>query len=179
MLRRIGATVLIVAAACSGSDSAATEPRTARIAAMPSSLATRGGVPRYGASAEPHPVRCAPHAPILARGVFGPSGGELLIGESRLIIPGGALLDTVTISGTAVGDSSSTIEFAPHGLLFRKPAQLVLSGDGCALPTEGDARIVYLGPSGEILETIEAAYLPRWKLVAAPINHFSGYAILF
>jgi len=102
-----------------------------------------------------------------------------VIGGSRLIIPGGALRDTVTISGTETGDSTSTVDFQPAGLLFAKPVGLVLDGSGCDLDDSSTPSVVYVAPDGTILETIDALYDPHWRAVAAPIQHFSGYAIAF
>jgi hypothetical protein len=169
---RIAAGLLLVTLACEGRSPAAPGRQLAANTDVADAHRSNGDV-------KGHVVQCAPHAAVTGRGVFGPSGGELIVGDSRLLIPGGALRDTVTITGTALGDGTSTVDFEPHGLQFRKPAQLVLSGEGCTMPQEGDASIVYLGPAGEVLETIPAIYLPRWKLVGAPIQHFSGYAILF
>jgi hypothetical protein len=127
----------------------------------------------------PQPVACKATHVAVQSGVFGPAGGTLLFGESRLIIPGGALRDTVTITATPLDDGTSTVQFQPEGLRFYKPAGLVLSAEDCALPDEGAPSIVYLGAAGDVLETIPARYDPHWKAVAAPIVHFSGYAIAF
>lgn len=125
------------------------------------------------------PVSCAPRRVATWRGEFGPAGGTLIFGESRLLIPGGALHDTVTISATPLGDGTSTVKFEPEGLHFYKPVGLVLDGNGCSLPSEGAVSVVYLDDEGNVRETIPALYDPHWKVVAAPIVHFSGYAIAF
>jgi hypothetical protein len=122
---------------------------------------------------------CSPHGAVSASGVFGPAGGTLLFGNSRLIIPGGALRDTVTISATIPEGRSSSVEFAPHGLQFMKSAGLVLSAASCELANPLAPAVVYLAPDGTVLEYIEAVYDPRWRTIAAPIDHFSGYAIAF
>jgi hypothetical protein len=127
----------------------------------------------------PKPVVCKASRAAVQSGVFGPAGGTLAFGESRLIIPGGALHDTVTITATPLNDGTSTVQFQPQGLHFYKPAGLVLDAANCSLPDEGAPSIVYLGDAGEVLETIPARYDPHWKAVAAPIVHFSGYAIAF
>ena len=125
------------------------------------------------------PVACAGRTRFNASGTFGPAGGILQFGQSSLIIPGGALRDTVTISATVLDDGSSTVVFQPHGLRFYKPAGLVLDGTNCAFPTTGAASVVYVDDAGQVLQTIPAYYDPHWKAVAAPIVHFSGYAIAF
>ena len=122
---------------------------------------------------------CTPHGAAQSSGVFGPAGGTLFFGDSRLIIPGGALRGTVTISATIPVGASSRVEFAPSGLQFNKPAGLILSTVGCVLADPNVPSIVYLSADGEILETIPAVFDPHWKTIAAPIEHFSGYAIAF
>ena len=125
------------------------------------------------------PVVCTGRKAVVESGVFGPSGGTLVFGDSRLIIPGGALRAPVTITATAVGGSSSQVNFEPHGLRFVKPVGLSLGSAGCALPEDAMPSIVYLADDGTVLETIAAQYVRQWKAVAAPIEHFSGYAIAF
>ena len=183
-IRRIGIALLAlvgVVAACSGGDVAAPANRTAGTAFGRAPLTgDRNGTgpqspdtSQKGANA----VACSPHGEIVGSGVFGPSGGTLTIGNSRLIIPGGALHDTVTITAT-VGADSASVDFQPEGLQFAKPVGLVLDGSGCVLGNGGDpVNIDYLAPDGTVLETIPAVYDPHWKSVAAPIVHFSRYAI--
>lgn len=40
-----------------------------------------------------------------------------------------------------------------------------------------EAKILYLDDAGTVLEEIDAFYSPSWKRVAAPIDHFSRYAL--
>ena len=146
---------------------------------------------RHGDAVQGHPytigsyqqsfqaATCTPHRAMLSSGVFGPAGGTLFFGGSRLIIPGGALRDTVTISAVIPEGSSSRVEFAPQGLQFNKPAGLILSTDGCVLADPNVPDVVYLGEDGLVIETIPAVFDPHWKTIAAPIRHFSGYAIAF
>lgn len=113
------------------------------------------------------------------KGVFGPHGGTLMFGGSMLIIPGGALHDTVTISATIMDTTTSRVELQPHGLQFAKPAGLSLGTTNCTLSNPSAPAIVYLSPTGQILDTIDAVYDPHWHTVASPIDHFSGYAMGF
>jgi hypothetical protein len=125
------------------------------------------------------PVVCTNRKAVVQSGVFGPSGGTLIFGDSRLIIPGGALRGEVTITATTIGGTSSQVDFEPHGLRFQKAVGLSLGSAGCAIPEDAMPNIVYLSDDGTVLETIPARYVPQWKAVAAPIEHFSGYAIAF
>ena len=124
-------------------------------------------------------VACTSRKAVESSGRFGPGGGVLAFGDSRLIIPGGALHDTVTISATPRGDGTSTVDFTPSGLHFYKPVGLILDAADCALKPGDVPSVVYLDDAGQIRETIAAFYDPHWKAVAAPIEHFSAYAIAF
>ena len=124
-------------------------------------------------------VGCTKRAAFSDSGEFGPNGGTLWIGSNRLIIPPGALSDRVTISGTIVDDTVAFIQFQPEGLRFKKPAGLVLDATDCNIPDDSVADVVYIDERGNIAERIQAQYSNAWHTVAAPIEHFSGYAIAF
>jgi hypothetical protein len=122
---------------------------------------------------------CTKRATFSDSGEFGASGGTLWVGRNRLIIPPGALSERVTISGTIVGDTVAFLQFQPEGLRFKKPAGLILDASGCTLHEDGAADLVYIDDNGVIAEQIRATYDNAWHTVAAPIEHFSGYAIAF
>jgi hypothetical protein len=192
ILRRsmLGAAILVSVSSCQGGDPSA--PRTPLTSATPAVITaapSHSNADRVAPGRKedddipeghvPRPIACRSDRVAVHSGRFGPAGGTLVFGESRLIIPGGALHDTVTITATPLNDGTSTVQFQPEGLLFHKPAGLVLNAENCSIPTDGTPSIVYLGEEGEVLETIPATYDPHWKAVAAPIVHFSGYAIAF
>jgi hypothetical protein len=173
---------LTVLAACQGSDVSAPAriaPTTGILFTLGQFSAPRGQGFSGNAVNDFHAAHCTDRQATMSSGVFGPAGGTLTFGESRLIIPGGALTDTVTISASIVDPTTSRVEFQPHGLQFAKPAGLLLSTDGCVLSPDQAPNVVYLSEDGFVLETIDAVYDPRWKTFAAPIHHFSGYAIAF
>jgi hypothetical protein len=175
------AATCAVLAACSGSDVSA--PIAAPQSHQAYGAAIGNGFFTGGTSANANAgftlASCQNRKVASYSGTFGPSGGTLVFGDSRLIIPGGALADTVTISATIVDSATSRVEFQPTGLQFRKPAGLLLSTDGCALSGDLVPSVVYLSESGDVLETLYAIWDPRWKTFAAAIWHFSGYAIAF
>lgn len=175
---------LVIGLACNSTDAAAPlAPNDAAFGSVHVDPERHGspteGRARDAQSGSVRPVVCRRRDPLETSGVFGPAGGTLVVGESRLLIPGGALRDTVTITATIVGDTTSTIHFQPSGLTFRKAAGLKVSGVHCTLPRGSGLTIAYLGARGEVLEVIPGVYYPRFKTVAAPIRHFSGYAIAF
>lgn len=173
---------LLLALACAVPDSTSPSSQTSATgAAVFANPASSGMSAARGERGHefPSPARCEPAEAVVASGTFGPDGGVLRIGDSYLAIPAGALASRVTITGRSLGDRSSTIEFQPEGLRFRKPAGLVFSSEGCRIPPGVTPSVVYLGATGEVLEDIPASYDHRRRRVAAPIHHFSGYAIAF
>src|SRR5690349_12534859 len=90
------AAALSTIAACYGSEPSAPtlRPSSQPSADRVSGRAVGGGgrAPQGLASSQsPHPVACSRRDPVSNSGVFGPGGGVLVVGGSRLIIPGGAL----------------------------------------------------------------------------------------
>src|SRR5690242_126762 len=61
---------------------------------------------------------CTPTDAQYGTATIGPSGGELVVGSHRLIVPPGALTETIQISGTAPSLAVPTIFLEPHGLQF-------------------------------------------------------------
>lgn len=116
---------------------------------------------------------CAPREAQYGSAIVGPQGGELDVGPHRVIIPAGALLEPVLIWGSVPSDTTVTIHLEPHGLRFRKPAGLVLDASACSQVPD----VIYLDELGNVAEHIQAVYSAWWHTVAAPIDHFSNYAI--
>jgi hypothetical protein len=133
---------------------------------------------RFGASAtaQGQVIACQQRTAAADSALIGPAGGTLLVGNNELIVPAGALLEPVMIRGEIPADTIVSIRLSPDGLTFRKPAGLRLDASGCAEPAKGFT-LLYLDDAGNVLEEIEAYYSPWWKSVAAPINHFSRYAL--
>jgi hypothetical protein len=171
----LATAVLFTLADCRAADLSAP---SRRISAEERS-SDRGDAQRGSGRRAPRPIGCLAGEALTASARIGPRGGVLRIGGSSLAVPRGALRSSVRISATRRPDATGTIDFQPDGLRFQTPARLVLSASGCETPTVGTAAVVHLGAAGEILETIAANFDRRWNEVAAPITHFSGYAIAF
>jgi hypothetical protein len=169
------AAVLLTLADCRAADLSAPSGRFS-----PDELsADRDDAQRGSGRRAPQPIGCQAGEALTASARIGPRGGVLRIGSSSLIVPHGALRSSVRISAMRRPDASGTIDFQPDGLRFQRPVRLVLSASACETPSVGMAAVVHLGATGEILETIAASFDRRWNEVAAPITHFSGYAIAF
>ena len=179
--RKTKPTLMLAAFGCATLLACGGEPLSPSLMA-PTHAATpeRGNAaPRGNSGRSAHAANCETKVTASYAGVFGPAGGTLFFGTSRLIIPGGALRDTVTISATIVDGDNSRVEFLPRGLHFAKSAGLLLDTSGCSLDDAFVPDVVYLDEWGNVLERISAVYDPHWHTIAAPIDHFSGYAIAF
>ena len=181
MIRKLLTTTLaagiVVTAACT--DSAPTAP----LQRAPSSAEASH---RYGWNGsnthQPALAQCDNHPAYVGEGLIGANGGQIVIGNGgRLIIPPGALTKKVWIKATIPAGENVTIdfEFSPHGIEFKKPLGLVLNADGCDIPSYRAPSIAYVSEDGEVGEYLPSFYSNYWHLVAAPIWHFSGYAIAF
>jgi hypothetical protein len=124
-------------------------------------------------------VACSNRQSAVGSALIGPSGGTLVVGNSRLIVPPGALTEPTLISGTVPDTAIAIIEFEPTGLHFRKPAGLQLDVAGCNATTYDSPAVVYVDDAGNTSERIDAVFSNDWHTVAAPIEHFSGYAFAF
>ncbi|MDB4892457.1 MAG: hypothetical protein JWL61_4312 [Gemmatimonadetes bacterium] len=182
MTRKIGWSVFALVIACGAVSACGTDSARAARLTAPQLSASARNIDANGAlhrNVKAAATACATHLNSANSDVFGPAGGTLTFGSSRLIIPAGALRDTVTITATIPEGDDSRVEFQPHGLEFAKPAGLQLSTAECSMNGQVAPNVVYLSETGEILETIEAVYDPHWQTIAASIWHFSGYAIAF
>jgi hypothetical protein len=113
-----------------------------------------------------------------ASAVIGPLGGQIQFGPNTLVVPPGALVQSTTITATVPGDGYVDAVFQPEGLHFLVPAQLTLSYAQCSPPPGQQASITYLNSLlGEILEILPSLDNPSKGQVAAPITHFSVYAV--
>jgi hypothetical protein len=123
-----------------------------------------------------HVLACSRRQAQTGSAIIGPNGGALAVGNNLLIVPPGALQEETLITGTVPADTIASIHFEPEGLRFRKPAGLQLDATGCQR-ADGQPSILYLDENGNVLEKIDAVYSNWWHRVAAPIQHFSVYAI--
>ena len=122
-------------------------------------------------------LRCEPREYAGDAAVIGPKGGTLHMGDHELVIPEGALDEEVLVSAEAPTSSLVDVKFQPHGLQFRKPAQLTLSYERCVRPTSADLLIAYLGLGNQVWELPPSVDDKSGKDVTADIDHFSRYAV--
>jgi len=126
-------------------------------------------------------ANCSSQATVTASASIGSKGGTLKIGSHTLVIPAGALSQTVVITATTSGGKGNSIQFGPAGLQFSSAAQLTFSTANCTglgllnLPV-----VVYTDNS--LLSILEIQLsLPNLgeKKVTGYIKHFSRYAVAY
>jgi len=177
--------LLLGLAACSSADLTAPRdhPLIPAAATMHRAPATDNGgrsipgthVARPGQAETSQLLGCAQRDAQYGAADIGPKGGVLIVGRNWLIIPPGALRKTIHVTGYVPTDTSITIHLEPHGLRFQKPAGLILDASTCT----NVPNVIYLDEQGVVAERIRAVYSTWWHTIAAPIDHFSNYAIAF
>ncbi|HEX7939720.1 MAG TPA: hypothetical protein VF483_12110 [Gemmatimonadaceae bacterium] len=178
--RRLSVLTLLVAPillACSDSISAPKIASTSASATLDRDRAMPGQKNGFNQGTDQAAlVWCESHGPASASADIGPSGGIIAVGNARLILPAGALSTTVHVTASQPGGHNAMVTFEPSGLQFKKPAGLQFDVSGCDV---GDYTpdVVYMNDEGVIVERIDAVYSNYWHQVAAPINHFSNYAL--
>jgi hypothetical protein len=112
--------------------------------------------------------------------VVGPQGGTIKAGKHTLVIPMGALSQTIKISMVNPGDATASVRFHPEGLQFNAWALpiLTLNYKGCS--TSPTPSIVYVADdwTSYILEWLSTYFLDTTnKQIQSFIQHFSRYAV--
>jgi hypothetical protein len=165
----------IALTACAGGDSTAPLVRASHDSPLDSKSGTSlsdGGTTTQA----PQPLQCSVPEQLTGSATIGTSGGVLHVGPHYLIVPPGALKSTMNISGTVDAGTSVVMRLAPEGLEFKKSATLVLSLSGCTLPPTA-LFVDYLSDSGQLLQRIQTLFTTWFGVIAAPIEHFSIYAL--
>lgn len=111
---------------------------------------------------------------------IGPAGGSIAVGPHKLVIPRGALSQTVRITAEIPTDPVASVRFGPAGLRFAKPAAVTLSyghcgGLGMLLPKQ----VAYTTDLLAILELLRSSDDLRAKKVTGKLDHFSRYAVAY
>jgi hypothetical protein len=108
----------------------------------------------------------------------GPAGGLIRIGPHILIIPRGALRESVDITASAPASAHVRVRFSPHGLKLHAPAILVLSYKHCKSLAPRRPKIAHVDDlQDSILELLPSKHIRVRDAVATSLRCFSGYAI--
>ncbi len=111
----------------------------------------------------------------------------LEVRHNWLVVPQGALKDTVSITAVAPSDTLALIRFQPEGLRFQKTAILVVAYDNCGVKRSVTPRIAHVTDRLDVIEFLPVAASPddpRLKKahgghqrVVGELQHFSNYAV--
>lgn len=159
------AVVLAAAAACSSDDSL-----TAPVAETPSASIV-------DLLDDLHLLSCSTQPYAVTTQTVGRTGGVIVVGTHKLVIPADALTSDVTIRAEQVPGSTNSVRFSPEGLRFEKPASITLSYSNCSLLLSLLKKVVYTDEQLRILELLPSIDLRLNQTVTAPISHFSRYAV--
>lgn len=122
-------------------------------------------------------LRCEPSKGEYGVKRIGPKGGTLDVGLHTIEIPAGALAQEMDIGASVKPGASVELEFAPHGLQFRKPVEITFDYGKCVV-ADGDALdVVYVGTGWRILETMPSTDKRGAHRITALTDHFSGYMV--
>jgi hypothetical protein len=119
--------------------------------------------------------RPQPHEKVSAR--IGRRGGRISFGRNQITIPAGALSRLVIITAEVIDDSTNSVRFEPHGLVFAKAVSLKLRYDGCAESNSETHQIIYTDELLNVLESPFSIDHVTDKSVEGEIWHFSRYAV--
>ena len=124
-----------------------------------------------------HLLSCSAQPYLATSKVIGTQGGTIVVGTHELVIPAGALAQSVTIKAEQVSGSVNSVRFSPEGLQFAKPASLTLSYQNCSPLLGVLKRVAYTDERLRILELIPSLDNLFSKDVTGSIRHFSRYAV--
>ena len=118
---------------------------------------------------------------------IGPAGGALEVGHNWLLVPKGALKQSVSISAVAPSDTVALIRLQPEGLRFQKTAFLVAAYDNCRVKKGVTPRIAHVTDALDVIDylpSVDQLGDPRLKKVrkwhhrvVGELQHFSNYAV--
>jgi hypothetical protein len=123
-------------------------------------------------------LHCTPLPADSVSQLVGPGGGTIYVGPHSLVIPDGALGDTVTITAVAPSDTVNRVHFEPTGLAFQRTASLNMSYANCnllGLPVP--KRIAYIDDGFNILYYLLSVDHILTQSVRGRLDHFSEYAV--
>ena len=108
----------------------------------------------------------------------GSQGGTIRVGKHTLVIPRGALRHNVRIKAEQMRGPTNSVRFSPEGFQFQRPAVLSLSYKNCE-NVEVPKAVVYTTEQLKVLEILRSLDVLRLRIIAAPIDHFSRYAVAY
>jgi len=112
--------------------------------------------------------------------LIGPLGGVVMHGDHRVIIPAGALSQTVEISFSVPDSDTLMFDLAPHGTQFNVPIILEFEYDNADLAgvNESALQVGYYNDSTGAWDSMPTTVDTVNDVIIGQTTHFSRYAIL-
>ncbi|MGZ8490999.1 MAG: hypothetical protein ACXWZS_02215 [Gemmatirosa sp.] len=122
-------------------------------------------------------LRCEPSKGESRMKRIGAKGGSIEVGLHTIEIPAGALASDVEITASVQAGRFVELQFAPHGLQFRKPVEITFDYSHCIVAEAQALNVVYVGNGWRIFETMPSTDKRSMRRIAALTDHFSGYMV--
>lgn len=124
-------------------------------------------------------LKCTPMPAASAQKQIGPAGGTLQVGPHTLVVPAGALSQSVLIRAEAPRDVVNSVRLYPEGLQFSHVgAYLTMSYANCNLLGKLlPKRVAYTNEKLNILSYLLSLDNILQKQVTGRLEHFSRYAV--
>jgi len=118
----------------------------------------------------------------------GPQGGVVVVdGGMTLVVPAGALSDTVTFTATAngsppaapggMGPVSTCYSVGPSGMQFGQPATMSIAYDTARLLGAGESDLGLYSFTGGGWRRLATSVYPGYNLVTAEVAHLCDFAV--
>lgn len=131
----------------------------------------------------PSLIQCPANAGTATSAVVGPLGGIVSLGATRVEIPAGALLDTVTVNVAEPTSPYMEIDVSVEGVehfVFELPIVVTISYARCNR-SDLDLRALSVwyinGETNELLEPMGGVDNKLSRTITFVTPHFSGYAV--
>ena len=111
---------------------------------------------------------------------IGPLGGVVTHGDHYIVIPAGALSQTIEISFSVPESDTLMFDLGPHGTQFNVPISLVFEYDNADLigANESQFQIGYYNVTTGVWEPMPTTVDAVNDVVIGQTTHFSRYAII-
>jgi hypothetical protein len=111
----------------------------------------------------------------MSTALIGPAGGVLVRGKHQLVIPAGALNNTVKIAFSIFASPYLECELKPYGLKFIKPVRLILSYNGACDSNldESALKVAYYNPQTQLGVLIPTAIDTALNTVTVELDRFA------
>jgi hypothetical protein len=155
------------------------------VAVAPTEMHNSAGA-RFADASEPRLLVCPSSETRQTTGIVGPLGGILTLGNTRVQIPLGAVLEPTLFQIVVPASQYMEVEVHAVGLtsfLFRRPVDLTIDYSRCgddAIPSGAQLQGVYIdGDSKAVLHEMGGTDNRAARKITFSTGHFSGYAVAY